>query len=114
MSVPALLARQPACFPPAPGDVVRMAVKEVLVVETGDLRHSQGYGPVEMRGVDLSDAPELAGTMINTPWGMIEIVAVDDRRYLAFLNECRRTRRIRESEPARLANPDDECLSEDD
>lgn len=86
---------------------MRIAAKEMLVVETGKLHHSDGYGPVEMRAVDLSPAPEVVGTMINTPWGMIEIVAVDDRRYLAMLAACRQTRHIRDREPPRLADPSD-------
>lgn len=82
-------------------------MREILVAETGAIQHSDGYGPVDMRGVDLSDEPMEVGTLINTPWGMIEIVAVNDRRYLALIAACRQTRPIRDREPSRLADLSD-------
>jgi hypothetical protein len=94
------------------GDVVSLGARRMLVVETGRLAHSGGYGPVEMRAVDLLDDPFAAGTIVNTPWGAVEIVAVDDAGFVEAVAEARRTRDFRTAEPSRLADRVSDGLDE--
>ncbi len=95
-------------FRPEPGDVVGLGARRMLVVESGRLDHTGGYGPVELRGVDLFERPFAVGTMVGTPWGMIEIVAVDDARFAPVVARARETRNFRTAEPPRLPDLDED------
>lgn len=81
---PSVLRTDRPDFSPTLGDVIRLLATEVLIVDIGALHHTAGYGPVEIRGIDLSSHLS-PGTMLNTPWGMVEIVSAKDGRYQAML-----------------------------
>lgn len=106
-AIPALRGRIPPAFVPESGDVVTLGPRHILIVEVGRLEHSGGYGPVEMRGVDLFDHPFAPGTMVKSPWGDLEIVAVDDGRYVGPVARARLTRTFRTAEAVRPADDED-------
>lgn len=54
-----------------PGAVITSPFGALVVVEVGERSHSMGYGKVEMTATHPHCTP---GTMIQTPWGMAEVV----------------------------------------
>lgn len=46
---------------------------ELVVTEVGQLEHSQGYGPCELRAYALQGTLAV-GSILATPWGAVEVV----------------------------------------
>lgn len=62
------------------GDVIDMIVAKLLVVDDTAGPHSKGFGDVDLFAVDVHEPPQTPGTMLNTPWGMVEVLPVDHPR----------------------------------
>lgn len=90
------------------GDVIDMVVAKLLVVDDETGPHSKGFGDVDLFAVDVLDPPQSPGSMINSPWGMIEVLPVDHPRSVAEVARFRAAgNELRRTEPPRpLFRPD--------
>lgn len=62
--------------------VIKFPGSRLYVLEAGELRHSDGLGPVDYRVYDMNGRYP-PGTIINTPFGQCEVVEkpVEGRTY---------------------------------
>lgn len=96
------------------GDVIDMIVAKLLVVDDIAGPHSKGFGSVDLFAVDVLDPPQMPGTMLNSPWGMIEVLPVDHPRSLTAAAVFRSAgNELRRSEPTVLDQPDEEDFQPD-
>ena len=85
------------------GDVIDMIVAKLLIVDDVAGPHSNGFGDVDLFAIDVLEPPQTPGTMLNSPWGMIEVLPVDHARSLSVAARFRSAgNELRRSEPSAL------------